>query len=69
MRKFGAKFYLFSKVEVNGPKAHPVYKYLRANSDISSITWNFGKFLVNSEGQVVKYYTPQTEPLSIANEI
>ena len=52
---FGAKWPMFSKVETNGPTAHPVYQFLRLNSSLfdkntqlaSEIPWNFAKFLVN----------------------
>ena len=48
------------KVEVNGDKADPVFKYLREYSDLNggNIPWNFGKFLVNRYGYVVAYYGP-----------
>ena len=43
---------MFSKIEVNGEKSHPVYQFLRNNSALKGgdIPWNFAKFLVNSEG-------------------
>ena len=68
---------MFSKIDVNGPKAHPVYQFLRFHSELynakdktaGEIPWNFAKFLVNAEGQVVKYWGPQTDPESLAPEI
>ena len=63
---------MFSKIDVNGPNAHPVYQYLRMNSPLygaekktaSEIPWNFAKFLVNDEGKVVHYHGPRDNPLS-----
>jgi len=68
---------MFSKIEVNGPNAHPVYSYLRSNSELydektklaGEIPWNFAKFLVNGDGKVVKFWGPQTEPLDLVPEI
>lgn len=62
--RFGAKFILFEKVEVNGPNTHPVYKFLRSggkdgkNGEAKVIPWNFAKFLVNAKGEVVKFFAP-----------
>ena len=75
--KFNAQFRLFSKIEVNGPSCHPLYKYLRAGSNLydpvtktfQEIPWNFAKFLVNSEGKVVKMYAPDVKPESIETDI
>jgi len=57
------------KIDVNGENTHPVYAFLRNNSELydqkhdkaEQISWNFAKFLVNHEGKVLKYYDPQTE--------
>jgi glutathione peroxidase len=62
--RFGAKFILFEKVEVNGPNTHPVYKFLRSagkegkNGEAKVIPWNFAKFLVNGKGEVIKFFAP-----------
>ena len=61
---------MFSKINVNGAEAHPVYRYLRCKSELydessgkaKEIPWNFAKFLVDRSGKVVAYYSPQTEP-------
>ena len=68
---------MFSKIDVNGANTHPVYQYLRMNSSLhkpgekeaSQIQWNFTKFLVNGEGQVVHYHGPRDNPLSFKSEI
>jgi len=70
---FGIKFPLFAKVDVKGPSAHPLYRYLvKAKPGIlglEDIKWNFTKFLVNRQGQVVKRYAPTTDPKSIKGDI
>lgn len=56
------------QVDVNGSNAAPVYKYLRSSKGGlfgDGIKWNFSKFLVNKDGQVVDRYAPTTSPLSI----
>lgn len=65
-KRFGSKFFIFEKVEVNGPNTHPVYRYLRTHSALFSgkdqearlIPWNFAKFLLNSKGEVVRFFQP-----------
>ena len=68
---------MFSKIEVNGENAHPIYQFLRMNSPLynaeekkaSEIPWNFAKFLVNAEGEVVHYHGPRDNPLYFQSEI
>ncbi|TCT19980.1 glutathione peroxidase [Melghiribacillus thermohalophilus] len=66
-------FPMFSKVEVNGEQAHPLFTYLRKQAPgvlgISTIKWNFTKFLVDREGNVVKRFAPNTEPEQIEDDI
>jgi glutathione peroxidase len=66
-------FPLFSKVSVNGPEAHPLYSYLKkANPGIlgtEAIKWNFTKFLVDKNGNVVKRFAPVEKPESLEKEI
>ena len=69
---FGVTFQLFEKCDVNGPNTHPVFKYLKKKLGGwfgSKIKWNFTKFLVNKDGDVVKRYAPRTKPAAIANTI
>lgn len=60
---------MFSKIEVNGAQAAPLYNFLReaAPEDDGSteITWNFAKFLVNERGEVIKRFSPKTTPEEI----
>ena len=66
-------FPLFDKVEVNGPNRHPLYAWLteqkRGFLGSKAIKWNFTKFLIDREGQVVARYAPQTEPKAIQADI
>lgn len=69
---YGVTFPLFAKIEVNWANAHPLFVHLKAAkwgifSD--DIKWNFGKFLVDKNGEVVERYAPTTGPLSIKEDI
>ncbi|PTL40021.1 glutathione peroxidase [Alkalicoccus saliphilus] len=69
---FGVTFPLTKKIKVNGDEAHPLYKHLKSEQGGklgSEIKWNFTKFLVDQEGNVVKRYSPQTSPDNIRNDI
>lgn len=69
---YGVTFPMFSKIDVNGPDAHPLFAWLRSEKGGvlgDAIKWNFTKFLVNREGQVVKRYAPTVEPEKIADDI
>ena len=69
---YGVTFPMFSKIEVNGGNAHPIYQYLLSlNHDNlgGAIQWNFTKFLIDQEGNVVKRYEPSFEPEAIGPDI
>jgi len=70
---FGVTFPLFAKVEVNGDNTHPLFAHLKhaAKGILGSerIKWNFTKFLINREGEVVKRYSPATKPEKIEADI
>ena len=70
---YGVTFPLFAKVDVNGEHAAPVYKYLKSEKPgllgSEAIKWNFTKFLVDRNGNVVKRYAPNEEPAAIAGDI
>src|SRR4029079_15524141 len=65
-QNYQVKFPLCSKVEVNGGEAAPLYKYLTAldtkPTGKGKISWNFEKFLVGKNGEVVARFSPRTEP-------
>lgn len=70
---YGVEFEMFSKIDVNGENAHPLYKFLKESSKgvlgTEAIKWNFTKFLVDKNGKVVKRYAPSTKPSEIENDI
>lgn len=71
-RNYGVTFPVMSKIDVNGPNAHPLYQYLcssRPGLLGKRINWNFTKFLVDSNGRVVKRYSPTTPPSKLSNMI
>jgi glutathione peroxidase len=65
MINYGVTFPMFSKIDVNGETAHPLYKYLKSELGGvlgSKIKWNFTKFLIDTEGKPVKRFAPTTKP-------
>jgi glutathione peroxidase len=71
-RNFGVTFPLFSKVDVNGDDAHPLFDWLRsAKGGLlgNKIKWNFTKFLLARDGTVIGRYAPTTKPEKIAGDI
>ncbi len=71
-RTYGVTFPVFAKIDVNGPHAHPLYQYLKANApngDGQDIEWNFAKFLVDRAGNVVKRFDPRVQPEELADEV
>ena len=69
---YGVDFPLFSKIEVNGNGAHPVFKFLKSQKGGllgNSIKWNFTKFLVDKKGKVVERFAPTTPPTAIEPQI
>ena len=70
---YQTSFPLFSKIEVNGASSHPLFTHLKSEAPgvlgSKRIKWNFTKFLVNQQGEVVKRYAPSTKPEAIAKDI
>ena len=70
---YGVSFPMMGKVDVNGPAAHPLYKWLSAEAPgllgSKSIKWNFTKFLVGKDGQVIKRYAPTDKPAALAKDV
>lgn len=69
---YGVSFTMFEKINVNGKNEHPIYKYLK-NEEKGllgrEIKWNFTKFLINKDGEVIKRYAPTVIPEKIKNDI
>ena len=70
---YGVGFPMMAKVEVNGAGAHPLWQWLKGEKPgflgTEAIKWNFTKFLVGKDGQVIKRYAPQDEPEKLAKDI
>ncbi len=70
---YGVTFPLFAKIDVNGKRAAPLYRHLKTAKrgllGSGMIKWNFTKFLVDPDGNVVERYAPNAEPASIASDI
>ncbi|HTP78526.1 MAG TPA: glutathione peroxidase [Rhizomicrobium sp.] len=66
---YGVSFPMFDKVDVNGPRAHPLFDYLKSEQPgvlgTKNIKWNFTKFLVDKTGNVVERFAPLTKPEAI----
>jgi glutathione peroxidase len=70
---YGVSFPMMSKIDVNGPAAHPLYKWLSSEAPgllgSKSIKWNFTKFLVGKNGQVIRRYAPTDKPADLVKDI
>lgn len=70
---YGVTFPMFAKIDVNGSDEHPLYEFLKKAAPgalgMKAIKWNFTKFLVDAQGNVVKRFEPNVEPADIASDI
>jgi glutathione peroxidase len=70
---YGVTFPMFAKVDVNGAKASPLFQHLKSAKKgllgSEAIKWNFTKFLVDREGNVVERYAPNTEPKDLEGDV
>ncbi|GAB3481179.1 glutathione peroxidase [Polaromonas eurypsychrophila] len=70
---YGVSFPMMGKIDVNGPAAHPLYKWLSSEAPgllgSKSIKWNFTKFLVGKDGQVIRRYAPTDKPADLAKDV
>lgn len=69
---YGVSFPMFSKIDVNGDNAHPIYKYLKKELKGfpgSEIKWNFGKFMLDRDGKPFKRFAPTTAPEKLRSDI
>ena len=71
-KNYGVSFPMMNKVNVNGKNAHPLYKYLKDQQSGpigKAIEWNFAKFLIDRDGNVVKRFSSKKEPNEFKEEI
>ena len=71
-KNYGVNFPMFAKVDVKGPEAHILFRYLTNNSKGilgNGIKWNFTKFLIGKDGKVLNRFAPTTKPEDLENEI
>ena len=71
-RNYGVTFPMFAKVDVNGDEAHPLFEWLKDEQSGllgGKIKWNFTKFLVGRDGQVLERFSPTTEPEKLSDKI
>lgn len=72
-KNYGVTFPLFSKIDVNGGSAHPLFQHLKKAAPgllgTEAIKWNFTKFLVKKDGSVYKRYAPSTAPQELVADI
>jgi glutathione peroxidase len=68
---YKTSFQTFAKIDVNGKNADPLYKYLKKQKGglFSAIKWNFTKFLVDRDGNVVKRFASNVEPAKLEEDI
>ncbi len=70
---YGVSFPMMAKTDVNGAQAHPLYQWLTSEAPgllgSKAIKWNFTKFLVGKDGEVIKRYAPQDTPESLSRDI
>ena len=71
--KYGITFKIFNKINVNGSKEDPFYTFLKEErpgvGGTKPIKWNFTKFLINKDGEVINRFSPQVEPMDIESSI
>ena len=70
---YGVSFPMMAKIDVNGADAHPLYKWLTEQAPgilgTKAIKWNFTKFLIGRDGQVIKRYAPTDKPKELVGDI
>jgi glutathione peroxidase len=72
-KNYGVSFPMMAKIDVNGPQAHPLFTWLKTQAPgilgSEGIKWNFTKFLINRQGQVVKRYASLDKPASMSADV
>ncbi len=71
--QYGVEFPIFEKIDVNGANTHALWRWLKDEASgvlgTETIKWNFTKFLVGRDGQVIRRYAPQTQPDALRDDI
>ncbi|MBS4172964.1 glutathione peroxidase [Bacillus sp. FJAT-49736] len=71
--QYDVSFPMFEKIDVNGENAHPIFQYLKSHASgllgTKNIKWNFTKFLINRDGEVVGRYAPNMSPIKMEKDI
>lgn len=71
-KNYGVSFLMMQKIDVNGDHAHPIYQWLKQQQGgfiTDAIKWNFSKFLIGRDGQVLHRYAPTTKPEDLTKDI
>lgn len=72
-KNYGVSFPMFEKIDVNGEAAHPLWQWMKKSAPgllgSERIKWNFTKFLLNRDGEVVERYAPTTKPEDLAKDL
>jgi glutathione peroxidase len=72
-KNYGVSFPMFEKIDVNGEGAHPLYRWLKSSArgllGSEAIKWNFTKFLVDRQGNVVERFAPTTKPEDLKTNV
>ena len=72
-QNYGVAFPMLAKCEVNGPQAHPLFAWLKRQAPgvlgTRAVKWNFTKFLIGRDGQVLRRYAPRTRPEALRSDI
>ncbi|MEC0985118.1 glutathione peroxidase [Bacillus safensis] len=70
---YGVTFPMFAKVDVNGEEAHPLFKHLTSQAKgvlgTKTVKWNFTKFIVDQDGEVIERFSPKTPPKELESSI
>lgn len=71
-KNYGVSFPMMAKVDVNGKDAHPIFEWLKEEKGgmlTDGIKWNFTKFLIGRDGQVIDRYAPTTKPEALKSDV
>lgn len=66
---YGVTFPITIKTRVNTKKAHPLYQYLKEETDVKKIPWNFYKYIIDKKGNIINHYSAKTTPLELESEL